>query len=56
VALPGFTLLGALVAFDIGPGLEVHLAAENLLNKAYQTVFGYGAQGRSLTLGFRLSF
>jgi vitamin B12 transporter len=56
VSLPGFTLLGALVAFDVGPGFEVHLAAENLLNKAYQAVFGYGAPGRSLTAGFRLSF
>ncbi len=56
VSLSGYTLLGALVAFDLSPGFEVHLAVENLLDETYQTVFGYGAPGRSLTAGVRVSF
>lgn len=55
VSLPRVTLVGALVAFDISPGLEVHFNAENLLDAHYQTVFGYGAPGRSLSAGFLLS-
>lgn len=55
VSLPRLTLLGAQAAFEIGPGFELHVRAENLLDARYQTVFGYGAPGRSFTAGFRLS-
>jgi outer membrane cobalamin receptor len=49
------TFVGAMLAFEIGPGFEVHLSADNLLDERYQSVFGYGAPGRSLSLGFRLA-
>jgi vitamin B12 transporter len=56
VTLPGYTLLGALVAWTVRPGLEVHGGVENVFDARYQTVFGYGAPGRSLTAGLRVSF
>jgi vitamin B12 transporter len=56
VSLPRMTLVGALLALELGPGLEVHVSAENLLDERAQTVFGYGAPGRSLSAGFNLSF
>ncbi|MBN2206623.1 MAG: TonB-dependent receptor, partial [Candidatus Aminicenantes bacterium] len=55
VGLPRMTLLGAMLAFEAGPGFEIHISAENLLDERYQTVFGYGAPGRSFSAGFRLS-
>ncbi len=38
------------------PGLTLSVRAENLLDEAYQEVFGFDAPGRGVTVGGRLSF
>jgi vitamin B12 transporter len=49
----GYARLDARLRGRIARGLEAFLAAENLLDAAYQEALGYPAPGRSLRLGVR---
>ena len=50
----GYARLDARVRARVGRGLEVFLAAENLLDRKYMEVLGYPALGRSVRMGLRL--
>jgi vitamin B12 transporter len=62
IALAGYTLLAIGGEWRVTesregrPGFAVQLRAENLLAEDYQEVFGFGAPGRALYLGGRVSF
>lgn len=55
VDLPGYVLLDASLAASLGPGLEFFVRVDNVLDERYEPVWGYGAPGRALRTGFRLS-
>lgn len=55
VEFDDYSLLDARIGYAIGNG-EVYLAGENLTDTDYQTVYGYGTPGRSLTIGYTLNF
>jgi vitamin B12 transporter len=55
VTLAGYALLGANLAFNPTPGLQIFARLENILNARYETVFGYGTPGFSAQGGLRLS-
>lgn len=50
----GYARLDARVRARVGRGLELFLAAENLLDRKYMEVLGYPALGRSVRVGLRL--
>jgi vitamin B12 transporter len=62
VVLDAYTLLSAAVRMTLmdarpaRPGLEVTLRGENMLDVAYQEVFGFAAPGRGIYLGGRVTF
>ncbi len=53
VALPGYTLLGAVLSTAVGSRLELFVRADNLLDSRHETVWGYGAPGFFLSTGIR---
>lgn len=53
VELPGYALLDAVLSTPVGPRLEVFVRADNILNARYETVWGYGAPGFTLSTGIR---
>lgn len=55
-ALGDYTLVNAMVNYDLGDQAEVWLRVENLLDAKYVSVGGYGTPGRSVFLGLRKSF
>ena len=55
VALPGYLLLDAVVSTAVGPRLELFARVDNILDARYETVWGYGAPGRTARTGFRLA-
>jgi vitamin B12 transporter len=54
VTLPGFTLIHALFAWDLHHNMQIFCRMENILNKEYEWIKGYGTQGFSLYGGFRI--
>jgi vitamin B12 transporter len=53
VALPGYTLLGAVLSTAVGSRLELFVRVDNVLDSRHETVWGYGAPGFSLKTGIR---
>jgi len=53
VALGGYAVLDLAVGWRLAPGLELSLRVDNLLNRNYREVDGYGVPGRGLYLGLR---
>lgn len=51
-----YTLWGAVVNYDATPHLGFYLKGENLTDKLYQEVDGYGTAGRSLYVGLNAKF
>ena len=59
VTLPAYTVLDLSASFDIAggggrPGLTLTVRAENLLDSAYEEVWGFAAPGRGLYVGGRV--
>ncbi len=54
VTLDAYTLVSGQLRWQAGPGAELYLRGENLLDEDYQDVFGYSTPGRGLYLGLRL--
>jgi vitamin B12 transporter len=54
VALPAYVLLDIALTASLNRGLELFVRADNLLGERYETVWGYGAPGRTLRTGLRL--
>jgi vitamin B12 transporter len=55
VVLPGYVLLDAVLSTAVGSRLELFGRIDNLLDARYETVWGYGAPGRTVRTGFRLA-
>ncbi len=49
--LPSYFLLDANLAYKVNDNLEAHLRGRNLLNRKYETVWGYGAPGAAVYAG-----
>ena len=61
VTLPAYTVLDLSASFDIagnggGPGFTLTVRAENILDSAYEEVWGFAVPGRGLYVGGRVSF
>ena len=59
VTLPAYTVLDLAASFDLAgdsgrPGFTLTLRAENLLDSAYEEVWGFAAPGRGLYVGGRV--
>lgn len=55
VTLPGYTLLGVALSAPAGPGFDLFIRLDNILDARYEPVWGYGAPGFSLSAGLRLA-
>lgn len=53
VALPGFTVASLAGSFRLHPDWEIFLRTDNLLDHAFEEVFGYKAPGRKVSAGIR---
>jgi vitamin B12 transporter len=51
--LPGYTLLSLLASHEFTPHCSVYARVENLADRQYEPVAGYGAAGRTFALGVR---
>jgi len=56
VPLKDYLLLGLALSYKLTEGVEARARAENLLNRDYQEVLGYGTAGRAAYLGLALRF
>jgi vitamin B12 transporter len=56
VTLPAYTLLNAVISYEVRPGLEAFSRLDNILNEKYEMIYGYGTQGFSFQGGVKLSF
>ncbi len=54
--LQEYTLLNAGFAWDLRDNIQLFARGENLLDKNYQDVFGYGTPGRAVYAGIRVNF
>lgn len=55
VALPGYVIVDAVLSTALGRRIEVFAGVDNIIDARYETVWGYGAPGRTLRAGFRLT-
>ncbi len=56
VALDNYTLVGAVLSYDLTDSIEIYGRVQNLLNQEYETRPGYGTADRSGFVGVRASF
>jgi vitamin B12 transporter len=54
IVLPAYTLLDAAVSLPAGRGLELFLRLDNILDRRYETIYGYGAPGFCAYVGIRM--
>ena len=55
VRVDPYWLAGARVAYEIAPGMQVHLRGSNLFDAKYEESAGYRTEGRGLFVGIRLA-
>ncbi|HEX2694303.1 MAG TPA: TonB-dependent receptor [Acidobacteriota bacterium] len=55
VSLPAYALLDATFSWTAGRDVELFLRVDNVLDRRYEMVYGYGAPGFGAHIGFRLS-
>lgn len=56
VTMPSYSLVSSSVSYDILSSTQIFLRLNNLFNKDYKTVKGYGIPGFSIFGGFRMDF
>ena len=56
VTLPAYTVVNVGGSFAVNDNLEIYGRVENLFDRNYQEVFGYGTQGRTAFIGVRGTF
>ncbi|MFL4970264.1 MAG: TonB-dependent receptor plug domain-containing protein [Xanthobacteraceae bacterium] len=56
IDLPGATVVRAILAYDITPGLTAYIRGENIFNAHYEEVFSYRAPGAAVFAGIRGRF
>jgi outer membrane receptor protein involved in Fe transport len=52
---PGYAVVDVGTTIRIGRRVEGLMRADNVLNRRYESVLGYPAPGRSVTVGIRLA-
>ncbi len=55
VGMSSYTLIGARASVPLTGGFTVFVKVENLLDERYESVWGYGAEGRTAAVGIRAS-
>lgn len=56
VRLKSFTLLKIVAGYQVGPGIEIYVRGENLLDREYEEVVTYGTPGSAVYAGVRAEF
>ncbi|MFU2048389.1 TonB-dependent receptor plug domain-containing protein [Avibacterium gallinarum] len=56
VKMPSYTLVGLGANYQVTPNLNVYANLNNLFDKKYESVAGYGQYGRTLYVGLKGSF
>jgi len=54
VTMPGFTLINAVLSYELIKNYQIFLRLDNILNEKYEMIKGYGTPGFSIYLGFNL--
>ncbi|MBS3818859.1 TonB-dependent receptor [bacterium] len=54
VTMPGYPLVNGVLSYDFSPSLQIFCRLENLLDKEYEMIKGYGTPGFSLYGGIQL--
>jgi vitamin B12 transporter len=52
----GYDVVDLRIAYPLTGNVEMQARIENLLDEQYETIFRYGAPGRSAYVGVRLSY
>ncbi|HOI44615.1 MAG TPA: TonB-dependent receptor [Candidatus Aminicenantes bacterium] len=55
VTLPGYTLIDAALSFPISSKIEAYVRLDNILNRHYELIYGYGTPGFCACGGFKLN-
>ncbi len=55
ISLPAYALLDATISWTTGRGVELFLRLDNILDRRYEMVYGYGSPGFGAHVGFRLT-
>ncbi len=56
VTLPSYFLVNVMASYTVSEHLKLFARANNLLNQAYEEVYGYGTAGLSVYAGTKVSF
>ena len=56
VKLPSYTLVNLGVNYQLIPNLNIYANLNNVFNKKYENVLGYGQEGRNVYVGLKGSF
>jgi vitamin B12 transporter len=56
VQMPPFTLINAALSYDILPNIQLFLRLDNILDRKYETIKGYGTPGFSIFAGLEVRF
>ncbi len=56
VTVPGYTVVNLAGSYEVNQYLKTYLRIDNLFNKQYQEVFGFGTSGVAAFGGIRLSY
>ena len=51
-----YTTIDAIINYDIDDKKRVYLKADNILDKEYQTIYGYSSSPQAVYLGFKMDF
>lgn len=51
-----YTLVSALANYDVTQAITIYLKGDNLTDKRYQEVYGYGTPGRTVAAGLNMKF
>lgn len=56
VLVPGYVLVNLAVSYDLDPKVQVFARVDNLLNKHYEEIFGFGAANVSGYCGVKMTY
>ncbi|MFQ9135203.1 MAG: TonB-denpendent receptor, partial [Haemophilus parainfluenzae] len=56
VKLPSYTLANLGVNYKVADSLTIYANLNNVFNKKYENVLGYGQEGRNVYVGLKGSF
>jgi len=56
VSLPAYWLVKAVASYNLNPHFQLFLRLDNIFNKQYEMIKGYGTPGFSALAGLKLEF